>query len=157
MSNVSLDTQIIIALLSDNTSGHRTPGEWQAIRSIAADVDAGAVVLTLPTIAFAEILPSRHGGNVGAIVRRLTRRAVDVRDLTSAIASRAAELRDSGRMSGRRLKTVDAIFIATAEAAGCDCLYSSDPDVYRATGSKIPLVRPGAADISFLPGTALAA
>lgn len=140
MTRVSLDTQIIIAILTNNLSGHRSPEEWRAIREITADIDASAAVLVLPTLIFTELLPSHHG---------------NAKDLTVAIAERAGELRDAGRLaSGRRLKTPDAVFIATAELSGCRCLYSSDPDIYGATGARIPLLKPASSQLSLLPAEA---
>jgi predicted nucleic acid-binding protein len=155
MTRVSLDTQIIIAILTNNASGHRSSEEWHGIRDVTTDIDAGSTVLVLPTLIFAELLPSHHGNAVGKVERLFQRKAVELKELTVAIAERAGELRDVGRLgSGKRLKTPDAVFIATAELSGCDCLYSSDPDVYRATGARISLRKPASSQLSLLPGEA---
>ena len=151
MTRVSLDTQIIIAVLTNNASGHRSADEWRAIRELTADIDAGATALVLPTLVFTELLPSHHGNAVQKLERLFRRKSVELRELTVAIAKRAGELRDVGRLgSGKRLKTPDAIFIATAELSNCGCLYSSDADIYRATGARIPLLKPSTSQLSLL-------
>jgi predicted nucleic acid-binding protein len=156
MARVSLDTQIIIAILTNNGTGHRTPDEWSGIRDITADIDAGRTALTLPTVIFAELLPSHHGNAINLIISLFQRKSVELQDLTVSIARRAAELRDVGRLgSGKKLKTVDSIFIATAELSHCDVLYSADSDIYNATGSRIPLLQPGSTQLHLLPQTAI--
>jgi predicted nucleic acid-binding protein len=155
MTRVSLDTQIIIAILTNNASRHRPSDEWDAIREITSDIDAGSAVLVLPTLIFAELLPSHHGNAVEKIERLFQRKAVELKELTVSIAERAGELRDLGRLgSGKRLKAPDAVFIATAELSGCECLYSSDPDIYGATGARIPLRKPASPQLSLLPAEA---
>ncbi len=156
MTKVSFDTQIIIAILTNNASGHRTEEEWEGIRDITSGIDAGLVILTLPTAIFVELLPSHHGNAVHRIASLFQRKSVEMQDLTVSIARRAAELRDSGRLgSGKKLKSMDSIFIATAELAHCDCLYSADSDIYNATGAHIPLLKPGSRQLSLLPASAL--
>lgn len=155
MNRVSFDTQIIIAILTNNASGHRSADEWHAIRDLTAEIDAGETVLVLPTLIFTELLPGHHGNAVRRVERVFRRKSVELVELTVPIATRAGELRDAGRLgSGKRLKTPDAIFIATAELANCRCLYSSDPDVYRATGARIPLLKPASSQLSLLPADA---
>jgi predicted nucleic acid-binding protein len=57
---ICLDTNIVISILSNNAGGHREPHVWEGIREITRDIDRGRSRLVLPTLVFAELLPS-HG------------------------------------------------------------------------------------------------
>ena len=152
MNRVSLDTQIIIAILTNNRSGHRSDDEWQAIRELTIQIDGGFTTLVLPTIIFTELLVSYDSNAARKIDKLVQRKSVELVDLTMGIAKRAGELRDVGRLgSGKRLKAPDAVFIATAELTNCSCLYSSDSDIYRAIGARVPLLKPVVVQLSLLP------
>lgn len=150
---ICLDTNIVISILSNNAGGHREPQVWEGIREITRDIDRGRSRLVLPTLVFAELLPS-HGHDFDRLEAFLERKAVEFRELTVKIARRAAELRDAGRLgASRALRAADAVFLATAEISGTDVLYSADPDVYRAVGTTVRLKRPYSRRMPLLPSS----
>src|SRR5947209_13075427 len=127
MRRYCLDTNVVISVLSNNAGGHRTAEEWEGIREITHDIDRRHAQLVLPTLIFAELLPSHHGNAIAKIEAFFNRRSVELRELTVKIARRAAELRDVAKLgSGKALKTADAVFLATAELADVDTLFSAD-------------------------------
>ncbi len=68
------------------------------------------------------------------------------------IARRTAELRDQVKaLNGRILKTPDAIFLATAEIAKVDVLYSLDPDVFKNVGLDVNVSKPHSFVLPLLP------
>lgn len=157
MRRISFDTSIVISILTNNRGGHRPTDEWEGIKELAEDVNSGRAQLILPTIIFSELLPSHLGKEtIDQLDRLFRRKSVELHDLTYRIARRSAELRDTGRLgSGRALKAVDSIFIATAELANAEELFSADPDIYKAVGSTIRLSRPTSRGLSLFPSSAL--
>ena len=146
------DTNVIVEILTNNVAGQRTPAEWQGIKDLTRDVDSGRATLVLPTIIFAELLPSHHG-DIELLERLFQRKAIELRDLTVRIARRAAELRDQGKARGGKfLRTPDAIFLATAEIAKVDELFSLDPDVFKHVTLQVKVSKPHSAILPLLPG-----
>lgn len=127
MTNIGIDANILIDVLERNTPGHRTADQWNGILELFNDIDRGRVGLVVPSILFAELLPSKHEQVVlGQIYDTLLRPNVEVIDLSVPIARRAAELRDRSITIGHKVKTVDSIYIATAELGTARVLYTTD-------------------------------
>jgi predicted nucleic acid-binding protein len=145
------DTNVIVEILTNNASGHRTPAEWQGIKDLTREVDSGRATLVLPTIIFAELLPSHHG-DVELLERLFQRKSIEMWDLTVRIGRRAAELRDQAKaLTGKVLRTPDAIFLATAELAKVNELFSLDPDVFKNVEVGVKVSKPHSRVLPLLP------
>jgi predicted nucleic acid-binding protein len=145
------DTNIIVEILTNNAAGQRTAAEWQGIKDLTRDVDSGRATLVLPTIIFAELLPSHHG-DIELLERLFQRKSIELWDLTVRIARRAAELRDQAKaITTKALRTPDAIFLATAEISKADELFSLDPDIFKNVGVGVKVSKPHSFVLPLLP------
>jgi predicted nucleic acid-binding protein len=157
MRRISFDTNIVISILTNNQGGSRNAQEWDGIIELVNEIDQIRSVLVVPTIIFSELLPSHLGRKaLDDLERFFKRNSVELCDLTYTIARRPGELRDSARLaSGKVLKSVDSVFVATAEIAAVDTLYSCDKDIYNVQGARTDIQRPMSPQISLLPSSEL--
>ncbi len=127
MTKCSVDANIVIDILRGNAAGHRTPDEWGGILELLDDVDKKRVVLVVPSALFVELIPSHHAPSaIANFFRVLQRENVEVVDLTVPVARRVADIRDRSIANGTKLKTLDAIYVATADFSHADVLYTVD-------------------------------
>src|SRR5262245_3738162 len=101
------------------------PLDLDGIAYLVEEWDAGRLVIATSAITRIEVLESTmtaaQAAQFNASLRRSTMR---VETVTSAIAELAHELRN--HYEDPRLDTPDAIHVASAIAAGCECLYTFD-------------------------------
>jgi predicted nucleic acid-binding protein len=112
---VVLDSEALAAA----ARGHR------GMRVTLAAAKANGQLVLVPTVVLAEVLT---GAAADAAVWHVVGR-IGTRDLTTAIAARAAALRNLADKTRRKRRdmTVDAIVMATAEAVAPAALVTGDP------------------------------
>lgn len=127
MTKCSVDANIVIDILHGNAAGHRTPDEWGGILELLEDLEKRRVSLAVPSALFVELIPSHHApGALANFFRVLQRDNVEVVDLTVPVARRVADIRDRSMANGTKLKTLDAIYVATADFSAAEVLYTVD-------------------------------
>jgi predicted nucleic acid-binding protein len=109
----------------------------------------------VPTALFVELLPSHHSpGSIANLFRVFQRDNVEVVDLTVPLARRVADIRERSIANGMKLKTLDAIYVATADFSNVDVLYTVDKRILDndgLLGVKAKFRRPKGRAISLLP------
>ncbi len=155
MNRYSVDANIVIDILDGNSRGHRTPEEWDGILELLDDLDKKRIVLVTPSALFAELLPAHHRPEaIATLFRVLQRDNVEVVDLTVPVARRVAAVRERSIANGSKLHTMDAIYVATADLANVDVLYTVDEKILSNDGRlgvKPRFRRPKGRAISLFP------
>lgn len=135
MTKCSVDANIVIDILHANAAGHRTADEWGGILELLEDLDKRRVILVVPSALFVELIPSHHAPTALAnFFRVLQRENVEVVDLTVPVARRVADIRDRSMANGTKLKTLDAIYVATADFSDAEVLYTVDSKILNNDG-----------------------
>ena len=99
--------------------------EFECLKSLLAAVDRGEVTLVESTAILAEVVPE-HGRDSSRLARDAVRQLLEspetqLVDVSTAVASKAGDMRVK-----HRLKTWDAVHLATAILAGVDVLIVRD-------------------------------
>jgi len=130
--NYSWDTGVFIAAFT---------GEKDApladLSRIAEEIDTDKAVMTVSTILFVELTMTRATPEQREMIDRFLRRSnVNVVDVTVDIARLAGELRKWGELQKpvRKIKTPDAIIVATAAVHQVDALHALDKKIQRLHG-----------------------
>jgi predicted nucleic acid-binding protein len=132
MTKCSVDANIIIDILDGNAAGHRSSEEWDGILELLDDLDKKRIILVVPSALFVELLPSHHRpAAIANLFRVLQRDNVEVVDLTVPLARRVADIRERSIGNGTKLKTLDAIYVATADFGGAQVLKDTVPQASR--------------------------
>lgn len=155
MTRCSVDANIVIDILDANAAGHRTTEEWEGILELLDDLDKKRIALVIPSALFVELLPAHHPPSALANLFRVFQRDnVEVVDLTVPLARRVADVREKSIANGAKLKTLDAIYVATADFSGVDVLYSVDKKILKndgLLGTKTRFRKPKGRAISLFP------
>lgn len=126
------DSCVFIAIL---TGEQRPRNELEALRDVMDLFDRGEAVVVTSALLEAEVLDAVGDDGVRDRLNGLLRRSnFVVQDVTRTLSQRAAEIRQSLRAQGIRLKTPDATFIATALVHGCTALQTYDGGLLSLTG-----------------------
>ncbi len=110
------------------------------IALVADEIDASRADLIMSAIVYSEILEAKHSKQQMKQFQMFLKRSnVIVVDVTIGMAQKAAEIRGKAAKAKekRRLKTPDAIVIATALVYGADVLHSFDPHLVNLSGTAI--------------------
>lgn len=99
--------------------------EFECLKSLLAAVDRGEVTLVESTAILAEVVPE-HGRDSSRLARDAVRQLLEspetqLVDVSTAVARKAGDMRVK-----HRLKTWDAVHLATAILAGVDVLIVRD-------------------------------
>lgn len=129
----SWDASVFIAWLRQESTAPLAD-----IGVVVDQIDAQTANLLVSVVAYAEILSAKHSAEQMQWFQDFMRRSnVTVADTTQTIALRVEQIRSAGLAEGRKIKTPDATFAATAIVHGADVLHSLDPDLLNLNGSKI--------------------
>lgn len=130
--NYSWDTGVFIASFTAEASAPLAD-----LSLIAEEIDTGKAVLTISTILIAELTMTKATREQRDSIDRFLRRSnVNIVDVTIDIARLAGELRKWGELQQpvRKVKTPDAIVIATASIHNVDALHALDNRMLRLNG-----------------------
>lgn len=132
VQRLGIDTSPFIYLIE------RHPSYIDRVRQVFSQIDSGMVLGFSSVLTLTEVLtqPLQHGNHgVQAEYRAflLGSRHLALVDITSAIAERAALLR-----ARHRLRTPDALHIATALELNCDAFVTNDTGLRRVT--ELPMI-----------------
>ncbi|MGL5929504.1 MAG: type II toxin-antitoxin system VapC family toxin [Dermatophilaceae bacterium] len=114
---VLLDASCLIGLITGDE-------QMKPLLTLLREVDAGHISIVESTAIIAEVLPGHSEGDPSArdaILARLESPEVQLIDVSTVVARKAAELRTTFR-----LKTWDAIHLATAIVADVDVVFVRD-------------------------------
>jgi len=106
------DTSVFLAWLQDEV---RAPAEMEGLAEIASMIDRQGAVLITSVVTKTEVLQSNLDAKACAAFNEIFKRSnFQLCDVTEAISDLASEIRDHCRHDGRKLKTPDALHLATA-------------------------------------------
>lgn len=138
-NKVYWDTCIILAWFKDETSTWGR-GVMDAIAQQLSDAAAGKLVLFTSSLTRAELLSMQNGSADRSRVSDVfdSGRILEY-DVTVPIAKKAAAIRNWSIAKGSKLKTPDAIHLATAIIGGADPFYTLDGNGEEKRRKLIPL------------------
>ena len=120
------DSSVFIALL---TAEPRSEEDVAGLSEVIDLVDRREVTVITSSLIRSEVLDDATDPDLRRRLEDLFRRPSCVMvDVNRAISDKAGSLRSACRESGRRLRTPDAVFIATALLHRVDALHSFDDD-----------------------------
>ena len=129
------DSCVLIAIL---TGDRRDAGEVQGLRDAMDQVDRDEVVLITSVLIRTEVLEFVVDIKSRNLLQEfLLRSNVVGQPVTSSISEMAGRIRATLRPKEIKLKTPDAIFVATAIVHRCDALYTYDQGLLRLSGRPV--------------------
>ena len=121
------DTTVFLAIL---TGEHHAPDEIAAMMEVVDAADAGRATIISSVTLKSEVLNSDAFPTLRADIDALFSRPNYIMyDVTPGISDLFADIRESARRDGRKIKTSDATFIATAIAHRAAALHTFDHQV----------------------------
>ncbi|MBI3465125.1 MAG: PIN domain-containing protein [Planctomycetes bacterium] len=134
-TNYAWDTSVLIAWLSDEATAPL--GDiGLVVDEIDREKEPANLIISVTT--FSEILESKHTSEqIEKLGRFLLRSNVISVDTTFPIAQKASQIRNAGLKEGRKIKTPDAMIIATAVLLRADVLLSLDDVMLKLSESPI--------------------
>lgn len=118
------DSSVFIALLQGERS---RGGDFDALLEVIDAFDRGHVTIITCGTAISEVIGDAASPQIPAMFDTLMQRhGFSLSWPGPAIAERVRRLRIDGRADGRKLKTPDCNFIATAILLHCDALHTFD-------------------------------
>lgn len=129
------DSCVFITVL---TGEQRDPEEIAALMEVIDAADRANATIVTSTVTLSEVLDDDMSPTVSTQLELLFRRPNFIRfDVSAAVATRAREIRQAARKSGRSIQTPDAQHLATALAVGVDAFHTFDDKLLRLDGSSI--------------------
>lgn len=105
------------------------------IDMVAGEIDSGDANLVVSVTAYSEVLEIKRGRDQMDKFRNFLKRSnVIVADNTVLIAEKAGRIRSDGLKDGRKIKTPDATFIATAIIYRADVFHTLDDQLLNLSG-----------------------
>ncbi len=133
IADYSWDASVFIAWL---TGEQGAPLDDIAI--VVEQLDDGEANLVVSVTAYSEVLEAKHTPQQMTAFRNFLKRSnVALADNTIIIAEKAGQVRSRGLATGRKIKTPDATYLATAIIYKATVLHSLDPDMLNLNGSPI--------------------
>jgi predicted nucleic acid-binding protein len=127
------DTTVLIAIL---TREQRASDEITAMLEVVDAADAGKAIIISSVTLKSEVLNSDRFPTLrGDLDDLFSRPNYVMYDVTPGISDIVADVRESARRDGRRIKTPDATFIATAIAHRVAALHTFDEQLLGLNGS----------------------
>ncbi|MCH7683380.1 MAG: PIN domain-containing protein [Gemmatimonadetes bacterium] len=131
-AKVCWDSTVFIAIL---TGEERTADDLQGLNEAIDLVDRRQLTVITSSLVRSEVLDRGSDAGVRERLRDLFRRpSFMIVEASNAISDKAGDIRDALLQSGRRLKTEDATFIATAILHGASALHTFDDDQLALSG-----------------------
>lgn len=121
---VCWDSTVFIAIL---TVEERPPEDLQGLKEVIDLVDRRRLTVITSSLVRSEVLDKGYDTGVREKLRNLFRRpSFMIVEANTAISDKAGDIRDALLQSGRKLKTEDATFVATAILHGAQALHTFD-------------------------------
>ena len=129
---VCWDSCVFIGVL---TGEQRSPDDLQGLNEVVDLVDRKQIVVITSSLVNSEVLEDTDDPGVRDRLRDLFRRPTFLTvEVNNAISDKAADIRSALRTAGRRLRTADAIFLATALVHGAAALHTFDDRLLALSG-----------------------
>jgi len=120
----SWDTSVFIAWIAEEQDKPLAD-----IQVVVEEINFGKAVLIVPVTVYTEILRTKYTQEQLDKFDGFLKRSNVIRvDTTFPIAQKASRIRGMGEAENRKIKTPDAIIMATAILYKADVLHSFDPD-----------------------------
>lgn len=147
-NRVCWDACVFISLLNGGVG--RSPDEISGMREVIDLADRRGATIITSSLVESEVLEIVPESEVRARLEALFQRPNIVQVAASTeVMRRAGALRTAAAAAKRKLKTPDAIFIATALLNSADALHSFDRDLLKLNGlalvDGLPIVKPSGA------------
>jgi len=141
------DACIFIAWITDERVPPRQAGEMEGLAEIVDEIDRGLSTLVTSAITLTEVLASTLTAEQRQRFELTMKRPTTVvMNVDMRVGQLSSDIRDHYRQLGLRLKTPDAIHLASAILAKADVLHTFDPDLLRfdgnAAGHQIAIRKP---------------
>jgi predicted nucleic acid-binding protein len=137
LPTVYWDSSVWIAYLQDETTG-RKPGELEGAKDMVAQADRGKLVIVTSVIGRIEVLATQLDAEGRDRFRKVfERRAFQEPGVDRRVADVAAGIRESALADGRKIKTPDAIHIATAIVYEIPKVHTLDDKLLAISGTPI--------------------
>jgi predicted nucleic acid-binding protein len=128
--NYSWDASVFLAWLSQEETA-----PLGDIELVVSEIDAEEATLVVSVTAYAEVLAAKHTDEQMTEFKKFLKRSNVVNaDITQIIAERAGRIRSEGLAQGRKIKTPDATYLATASIYKADVLHSLDKGMLALSG-----------------------
>lgn len=133
---VCWDADVLITILKGEDPD-RTEAELVALREAVTAFDTGQLIVVVPATIYTEVLDPIDDGEVRRRFETVLRRTNLVeQDINKEVSLEAGRIRKTLQDSGRKVRTPDSQYIATALLHKCDALHTFDTRLHRLSGDE---------------------